>query len=110
RGLEPIEDASNLSPVYRRNIVRHAVLPALEEAAPGATRAVARTAGLLADEAAYLRDAAGAAAASVVERAGRLVKLRREPLRGLHPALQRRVVVLAAREAGVDPAGPTAER
>ncbi|ACZ38212.1 tRNA lysidine(34) synthetase TilS [Sphaerobacter thermophilus] len=110
RGLVPIEDASNVSPVYRRNLVRHSVLPELERVAPGVIETIARTATLLADDAAYLQAAAEAAGADIVGRAGRLVTVAREPLRNLHPALQRRVLILAAREAGVDPAGPTAER
>ena len=110
RGLVPIEDTSNVSPVYRRNVVRHAVLPELERIAPGVVETIARTAGLLADDAAYLQAAADATAAEIVGRAGRLVTVAREALRDLHPALQRRVLILAARAAGVDPAGPTAER
>ncbi|MBX5446803.1 tRNA lysidine(34) synthetase TilS, partial [Sphaerobacter sp.] len=110
RGLVPIEDTSNVSPVYRRNVVRHAVLPELERIAPGVVETIARTAGLLADDAAYLQAAADAAASEIVGRAGRLVTVAREALRDLHPALQRRVLILAARAAGVDPAGPTAER
>ncbi|HRQ46977.1 MAG TPA: tRNA lysidine(34) synthetase TilS [Rhodocyclaceae bacterium] len=44
-GLEWIEDESNFDRVFARNRLRHAVLPALEEAFPGAVPALARASG-----------------------------------------------------------------
>jgi len=42
RGLPIIEDASNADPTYRRNAIRHEVLPVLERVMPGATVNLAR--------------------------------------------------------------------
>ncbi len=49
-GLAPREDESNRSAEYRRNGVRHAVLPRLDELYPGASANIARAARLLADD------------------------------------------------------------
>lgn len=46
-GLPVVEDASNADPRYRRNTIRHQVLPLLEEIVAGSTAAIARTAGNL---------------------------------------------------------------
>ncbi len=43
RGLEYVTDSTNLSTDYRRNLIRHEVLPALEEHLPGITRAILRS-------------------------------------------------------------------
>ncbi len=52
RGLEPVQDPSNVDPVHRRNRVRHEVLPLLDAVAERDVAAVlARQARLLADEA-----------------------------------------------------------
>ena len=48
------DDPSNTDPAYRRNWVRHAVLPLLTERYPAATDTLARTAGLMREDAAYL--------------------------------------------------------
>jgi len=51
-GLVPWEDPHNDDPAYRRVRVRHRVLPVLEsELGPGVAAALARTAGLLRDDA-----------------------------------------------------------
>ena len=50
-GIEPIEDPSNEDRTLRRNAIRHDVLPVLENVIPGATGALARFAGLAADDA-----------------------------------------------------------
>ena len=50
RGLAPREDESNQSPLYRRNRVRHDVLPALDALYPNAGANIARAARLLAGD------------------------------------------------------------
>lgn len=45
-----VEDLSNADDTFSRNRLRHEVLPVLEEALPGATAALARTASHLADQ------------------------------------------------------------
>jgi tRNA(Ile)-lysidine synthase len=47
--VTPHEDPTNADLDFCRNRLRHEVLPALEEAIPGAARGLARTAGLLSD-------------------------------------------------------------
>ncbi len=93
--LEPVEDVSNLSLAYRRNVVRHHVLPALETAVPGAIASIARTAAILRDDADYLDSVAVEAEREVIQEKSGLVMIAREPARRLHPALQRRIVAAA---------------
>jgi tRNA(Ile)-lysidine synthase len=54
RGLEWREDATNESPAYARNRVRHQLLPALRSLHPAAEQNVLRTLAILRDEAAVL--------------------------------------------------------
>jgi tRNA(Ile)-lysidine synthase len=54
RGLEWREDATNESPAYARNRVRHQLLPALRSLHPAAEQNILRTLGILRDEAAVL--------------------------------------------------------
>jgi tRNA(Ile)-lysidine synthase len=79
RGLDWREDPSNADLVHRRNRVRHELLPYLESRHNPAVRAaLARAAGLLADEAAYLtRQARAVLAAACREEPGALVVRRR---------------------------------
>jgi len=52
--IEPIEDESNTSPRFRRNRVRHEVLPLLREMNPGIERALVRLASAASEGSAYL--------------------------------------------------------
>lgn len=110
RGLEAIEDPSNRWLTYRRNIVRHTVLPALEQVSEGAVAAIGRTSRLLGDDAEFLQTVATDAAERVITAHDGLVLMAREALRRLHPAIQRRVVIAAVSQAGLDPAAISAER
>ena len=59
-GLVPFEDPSNADPAFRRNRVRHEVLPLLDDVAQRDVSALlARSAGLLGDDAALLDALAG---------------------------------------------------
>ena len=58
RGLEWVEDESNLEPVFARNRLRHSVLPRLEEAFPAAVPALARASGHFREADALLGDLA----------------------------------------------------
>jgi tRNA(Ile)-lysidine synthase len=67
RGLPWREDATNASPAYARNRVRHGLLEALRDVHPAAEANVLRTAGILRDEAEVL----DAVVADALARAGR---------------------------------------
>ena len=53
-GIEPVTDDSNTDTAFRRNLIRHQVLPLLEETSPGATERLAHFSSLLADDARFL--------------------------------------------------------
>ncbi|HWL38551.1 MAG TPA: tRNA lysidine(34) synthetase TilS [Frankiaceae bacterium] len=92
-GLEPWSDPANADLRYARNRARHVALPALEEAlGPGVRDALARTAALLRDDADLLDEVAMAAYAGV--------GLDANALADLPPAIRRRVLLRAARDAG----------
>lgn len=109
-GLTPVEDRSNLSLIYRRNIVRHQVLPLLEQVAPGAAMSIARTAERLQDDTDVLNELADAAAARVLGQTEQVVTVDRAGLRALAPALQRRVLIEAVSRAAAGEARFTLER
>ena len=87
-GLTVIEDPSNSDLGYRRNAIRHRVLPEMEAAFPGAEATLARFAGLAAIDAEELDRQADAALESVLQDAG----LVRHRLMALRPAIRSRVV------------------
>ena len=70
--LRWIEDESNDDLHYRRNFLRHDVLPRLEEKFPGAQKSLARAAGHFAEGAALLDDLAAIDHAALITPAGRL--------------------------------------
>jgi tRNA(Ile)-lysidine synthase len=101
RGLAWCEDPSNVDPAHRRNRVRHELLPYLEERFnPGIRAALARTAGLLADEAAHVHQEAEALLALVAREDGRALVLARAPLAGAPTAVARAAIRQALARAG----------
>jgi tRNA(Ile)-lysidine synthase len=97
RGLDWREDASNADPRFARARVRHGLLEALREVAPGAERTIAETAAQLRDEA----DALDVAVTAALERLGGGPAIEAAALAQLGPALARLVLRrLAEREAG----------
>jgi tRNA(Ile)-lysidine synthase len=99
------EDPTNQQPGPLRNRIRQRVLPLLEELRPGAALALARAAGLAADERIWL-DPLVAAALAAAEAPGAPpgeVRLDAAALAGLPVGLGRRVVRAAARRAGASP-------
>lgn len=66
------DDPSNDDGMFRRNVIRHEILPELESIAPGAVRNLARFAGIAAEDEAALdaaaRETAGAPARDVLPR------------------------------------------
>ncbi len=104
-GLTPHEDPSNHDPGYARARVR-AAMEVLEAAlGPGLVPALARTAGLLAEDAAALEESA----LELAERARRPGGYACETLAAASDAVRRRALLAAAREAG-SPAGALGSR
>jgi len=99
-GVEVREDPTNADQGPLRNRVRARLLPLLEELRPGAAQALARTAGLAADERDWLDPLVAATLdATAIGRVGG-VALDAAALAALPGALARRVVRAAARSAG----------
>lgn len=92
-GLSWREDATNREERYTRNKLRRRVLPVLEEINPQAVAHMAQTAALLSAEEDFLEQQAAACykAAELPAPAGE-VRLFRESLRQMHPAMRKRVL------------------
>lgn len=90
RGQDFCVDETNRDPVYRRNRIRHRVLPELEEMNPAAVEHMGRTAGVLREMEAYLE----AQARSVLERANTEQGLLMEALRPLPDVLKKEALRL----------------
>ena len=101
RGLAWREDPSNADLAHRRNRVRHELLPYLEERFnPEVRAALARTASLLADEAAHVRTEAEALLARIGREEEGALAVRREPLAEAPPAVARAAIRLALLRSG----------
>lgn len=97
RGLEWREDASNRDPRFARARVRHGLLDALREVAPGAERTIAETSAQLRDEA----DALDTAVDAALDQLGGGPAIDAAALAALGPGLSRLILRrLAEREAG----------
>jgi tRNA(Ile)-lysidine synthase len=105
-GLAPIDDPSNENLDYRRNAIRHQAMPTLEGIVPGATAALARFAGLAADDEAALSAITDAVLASAVAEAS---ELRRDVVMIQPVAVRRRIVRRWVRD-GCGLTSMTAER
>lgn len=101
RGLAWREDPSNADPAHLRNRVRHELLPYLEQRFnPRIREALARTAGLLADEAAYVGGQAEALVAGIGSPEGDALVLDRLQLAGAPLPVARAAVRLALQRTG----------
>ncbi|MFT4039474.1 MAG: tRNA lysidine(34) synthetase TilS [Thermomicrobiales bacterium] len=89
RRLHPVLDPTNDETTFRRNWLRHDVLPVIEARVPGAGAALARYASLAADDDALLESLATRALTEALDAEGRLsgAQLTEQPA-----ALQRRMV------------------
>lgn len=102
RRLRWVEDDSNQNLIFRRNFVRHRVLPVIEEAFPGAVGVLARTSAHMAEQAGLLDRLAEQDAATCRDSAGllsvaRLQKLPEPVVRNiLRRALQRSGIQIPA--------------
>lgn len=97
-GLRPRRDYTNEDPVYRRNKIRHQLLPLLaREYNPAIVAALGRTAQILQEDENLLADLAHRALEGIIKkRGGGALVLDRRGWQELAPALQRRVLRLAA--------------
>ncbi|HBT47905.1 MAG TPA: tRNA lysidine(34) synthetase TilS [Peptococcaceae bacterium] len=102
KGLNPCCDRTNWDTVYRRNKVRHELLPLLARRFnPAVVPTLARTAAILAEENELLEDLTRQALARAVrQKDASLLRLDREVLLALAPALRRRALRAAAAEVG----------
>ncbi|MBI3014854.1 MAG: tRNA lysidine(34) synthetase TilS [Candidatus Tectomicrobia bacterium] len=103
QGIPFVLDPTNALRVYRRNRIRHDLLPKMEEEfGPGVTRALARSAELLAREEEFLEARAREALRDVAqENFTRGIALRLEKLQHYPLPIRSRVLRLAAGEAGL---------
>jgi tRNA(Ile)-lysidine synthase len=93
RGLQPVQDASNLEVTYYRNRLRHEVIPYLERRNPHVRQLLWRTAGILREEASLLDGLAQASwRACCLEQGSDCVALDEAAFAGQAVALQRRVL------------------
>jgi tRNA(Ile)-lysidine synthase len=101
RGLEWREDPSNADTAHRRNRVRHELIPYLEERFnPGIKAALARTASLLADEAAHVRAEAESLLAAIAREEDDALVLGRAALAEAPTAVARAAIRQALARAG----------
>ena len=116
--LSPWHDPANQDPAYLRVRVRQSIIPFLGlELGPGITEALARSAGILGHDADCLDQLAAVEYGKLAQRSPANclengpdsnaadqspdeIALAEEPLRGLPPALRRRILALAAVELG----------
>ncbi|MBQ7455471.1 MAG: tRNA lysidine(34) synthetase TilS, partial [Clostridia bacterium] len=94
------EDETNADTAYTRNLLRARVIPAIEEAFPEAARAMGRAGEILRGEDDLLEDLARGHLSRCAAH-GRWRFLMAQPALALHPALQRRVLRMYARECGI---------
>jgi tRNA(Ile)-lysidine synthase len=102
-GLPSVEDPHNLDPEVRRSVVRHRVVPALEEIAADPVGALTRLARLAGDDAAALELLAADVVAQV-RRVGPVVALRWAALDEVPVAVARRAVRALVTQVGGGPA------
>jgi tRNA(Ile)-lysidine synthase len=92
-GLTLVEDPSNTARVYTRNRVRLDLLPLLEQFNPAVRSLLARTADLVYEDNAFLEAAAAASYTQLArEQPPGEIAFSLEPWRGLHRAIQRRLL------------------
>lgn len=102
--LAPRTDATNTDPAYRRNRLRHVIMPQLEALNPNLRAALARMAGVLRVDADWLEMVGAAELARVVVSGGAfstpgVIALDRAAWADLHPGAKRYVVRAAVEQA-----------
>ncbi|MEP7292252.1 MAG: tRNA lysidine(34) synthetase TilS, partial [Chloroflexota bacterium] len=100
QGLQPREDASNADLKITRNRLRHETLPYLRQFSPQVERHLFHLAETAALESDFADSALHAAIDPHLTLSERRISLPRPIFAGLHPALQRRLVIWAAHSLG----------
>lgn len=95
-----VEDSSNADSAYRRNAIRSRLIPEISALYPEAVPAMARSAEILREESACLRDLCAAWLARFGAR-GRWPFVLAEPLKAEHVALQRRILRMYSENLGL---------
>ena len=95
--LQPRHDASNDDTAYTRNRLRREVIPYLRELSPQIERRLLQLAEIAAVEDDFVTGALNRLVESSVRRVGERILLPRAVFSELHPALQRRFILWAAR-------------
>jgi tRNA(Ile)-lysidine synthase len=96
-----VVDATNLTDIYTRNKIRQHMLPLAEEIAPGAIANMNRTAAQLREIQEFMEEQAEKFLrenGQMEEQKG-VLHIRTEPLREIHPALQKMVIMTAIEKA-----------
>ena len=94
-GIAWRDDATNADTRYRRNWIRHEVMPLLREANPNVTAALSRLASISAEEDDYLKAAIERHIREHATVSKERVWLPRSVYSGWHPALQKRALIHA---------------
>ncbi|MFQ5579219.1 MAG: tRNA lysidine(34) synthetase TilS [Nitrospiria bacterium] len=90
--IQYVEDSSNLSPIYLRNQIRHALLPVLEQYNPRVKKAFCQEADLLREEDDFIELMLKETVSGIVKTDASSVEIDLKPFQSLHLALQRRVL------------------
>lgn len=100
--IRPVEDPSNLDLAYRRNAVRHSLMPVISDIFSGFEPALLRSAETREDDARYCNEVASAAFEANAQLADHSVTLPRSVLHDNDRAIASRLVLLAARQVIAD--------
>jgi len=92
RGISWVEDGSNKDMSFRRNIMRHRVIPIMVDLNPSTVMNARRTARLLSDENEFLEGLAAKAAARVVVKGSRTKRIDTCKFNDYNDILKRRVL------------------
>ncbi|MEX1158397.1 MAG: tRNA lysidine(34) synthetase TilS [Thermomicrobiales bacterium] len=95
-GVTPLTDPTNAHRAYRRNALRHDVVPVLRTVFPGFEPALVRSVTLAARDAAALDEIASQAASANATQRGDATRVNRASLRSADPAVSTRVIRWAA--------------
>jgi len=92
------QDSSNATDRYRRNRIRHELMPMLRSLSPKVVTLLQQSADLLREDERYLDQVTREQLAGLVQsQSGGALRINRRPFSILHPALQRRVLRMVLR-------------